>query len=58
MGKERKTGKKDKKKDRKRKKRKILKTVPPHILVTNFKPDVFIVNEVSREVIIFELTCP
>ena len=33
-------------------------TVPPHILVTNLKPDVFIVNEVSREVIIFELTCP
>ena len=33
-------------------------TIPPHILVTNLKPDVFIVNEVSREVVIFELTCP
>ena len=32
--------------------------VPPHILVTNLKPDLFIVNETKREVILFELTCP
>ena len=33
-------------------------TIPPQILVTSFKPDVFIVNESSRTAIIFELTCP
>ena len=33
-------------------------TVPPHILVTSMKPDIVIVNELSQEVIIFELTCP
>ena len=33
-------------------------TIPPHILTTTLKPDVFIFSEVSEEVIIFELTCP
>ena len=33
-------------------------TVPPHILVTAFKPDIFIFSQVSEEVIVFELTCP
>ena len=33
-------------------------TIPPHVLVTNLRPDIFIVNETSREVILFELTCP
>ena len=33
-------------------------TIPPHILVTALKPDLFVFNEVLREVIIFELTCP
>ena len=33
-------------------------TVPPHILVTTLRPDIFIVNEASRIAIIFELTCP
>ena len=32
--------------------------IPPHILVTNLKPDLFIANETTREVILFELTCP
>ena len=33
-------------------------SIPPHILVTTQRPDIFIVNESSREVIVFELTCP
>ena len=33
-------------------------SIPPHILVTNQRPDLFLVNESSREAIIFELTCP
>ena len=33
-------------------------SIPPHVLATNQRPDVFIVNETSREVILFELTCP
>ena len=33
-------------------------SIPPHILVTNLKPDIFIVNEATSEVIVFELTCP
>ena len=33
-------------------------TIPPNILVTALRPDIFMLNEVSREVIIFELTCP
>ena len=33
-------------------------TIPPHILVTALKPDIVIVNEMSQEVVVFELTCP
>ena len=33
-------------------------SIPPNILVTNLRPDIFIVNETSREIVIFELTCP
>ena len=33
-------------------------TIPPHILVTALKPDIFIYSETSQVVIIFELTCP
>ena len=33
-------------------------TIPPHVLVTNLRPDIFIVNESLRKAIVFELTCP
>ena len=33
-------------------------TIPPHILVTALKPDLFIYSKVSQEVVVFELTCP
>ena len=33
-------------------------TIPPHILTTSLRPDIFLVNETSREAVIFELTCP
>lgn len=33
-------------------------TIPPHVLVTNLRPDIFVLNETSREVVVFELTCP
>ena len=33
-------------------------TIPPHILVTSLRPDLFLVNENARKVIVFELTCP
>ena len=33
-------------------------SIPPHILVTNQKPDIFIINESLREAVVFELTCP
>ena len=33
-------------------------TIPPHVLVTALRPDLVILNELSREIIIFELTCP
>ena len=33
-------------------------SVPPHIITTNLRPDIFICNETLREVIVFELTCP
>ena len=32
--------------------------IPPHILVTALRPDLFIVNEVSKVIVFFELTCP
>ena len=33
-------------------------TIPPHVLTTNLKPDVVVINEVLRKVVVFELTCP
>ena len=33
-------------------------TIPPHVLATALKPDIFVFSETSREVFIFELTCP
>ena len=33
-------------------------TIPPHIHVTALKPDIFILNRLTQEVIVFELTCP
>ena len=33
-------------------------TIPPDILVTNLKPDLFLVSETKRKAIVFELTCP
>ena len=33
-------------------------TIPPHILVSALKPNIFIYSELSQEVVIFELTCP
>ena len=32
--------------------------IPPHILVTRLKPDLFLVDETSRIVVLLELTCP
>ena len=33
-------------------------TIPPHVLVTSLKPDIFIYSEESQEAVVFELTCP
>ena len=33
-------------------------SIPPHVLVTNQRPDIVIINESSREVVVLELTCP
>ena len=33
-------------------------SIPPHVLVTNLRPDIFIFNVTTREAVIFELTCP
>ena len=33
-------------------------SIPPNVIVTNLRPDIFVVNETAREVIVFELTCP
>ena len=33
-------------------------SIPPHVLVTNQKPDIVIFNEALNEIIIFELMCP
>ena len=33
-------------------------TIPPHVIVTVLRPDLFILDEVKREVVVFELTCP
>ena len=32
--------------------------VPPDVLVTPLKPDLFLVNESAREIVLLELTCP
>ena len=32
--------------------------IPPHILVTNLRPDLFVVDEGSRVIVMVELTCP
>ena len=32
--------------------------IPPHVLVTPLRPDIFLIDENSREVVVFELTCP
>ena len=32
--------------------------IPPRILVTAFRPDLFIINEISKVIVFFELTCP
>ena len=32
--------------------------IPPHILVTNLRPDLFIVSETKSTALVFELTCP
>ena len=32
--------------------------IPPHILVTPLRPDLFLVDEVDRIAVLFELTCP
>ena len=33
-------------------------SIPPHVLVTNLRPDIFIFNMTTRVAIVFELTCP
>ena len=33
-------------------------TIPPDVIVTNLRPDIFIFDEAKREVLVFELTCP
>ena len=33
-------------------------SIPPHILVTNLRPDIFVVDEQKRVLVVFELTCP
>ena len=35
-----------------------LGTLPPNVIVSNLKPDIVIVDQTSKEVNIFELTCP
>ena len=32
--------------------------IPPHVLTTSLRPDIFLFNDLSRECIVFELTCP
>lgn len=33
-------------------------TIPPHICITNLKPDIVILDETQKNIHIFELTCP
>ncbi len=32
--------------------------IPPHLLVTSLRPDLFLANEAARVAVLFELTCP
>ena len=32
--------------------------IPPHVLVTSFRPDLFILNEAESIIVMLELTCP
>ena len=32
--------------------------IPPHILITSLKPDLFLCNEAAKVVVMLELTCP
>ena len=32
--------------------------IPPHIIVTSLRPDLVLINEESRIIVVFELTCP
>ena len=32
--------------------------IPPHVLVTPLKPDLFLIDETKKTIVIFELTCP
>ena len=36
----------------------LLLVIPPHLLVTNLRPDLFLVNESARVAVLVELTCP
>ena len=33
-------------------------TIPPHVIVTNLHPNLFILDEVKCKVVVLELTCP
>ena len=33
-------------------------TIPPHIIVTSFRPDLVLLDEAAREIVIMELTSP
>ena len=33
-------------------------SIPPHVIATNLKPDIFIVDDSARIAVLFELTCP
>ena len=33
-------------------------TIPPNILVTRLRPDIVVIKEALKEVVVFELTCP
>ena len=32
--------------------------IPPNVLVTSLRPDIFVINEDARVAVLFELTCP
>jgi hypothetical protein len=31
---------------------------PPHVIVTDQRPDLVLINEITKKIVIFELTCP